>query len=177
MANPFKGPVQSQKKSLYFFVPAHTRQLILVSYEAPFRQKPLVQMGSWPQLDQWSSKGNGPTGEVFFCKVLLNRASHYTKKIGCIPLVWAGTKKFSFLLWAGPLSPAHNHQKVNPTALISAYKHHQVDSAALRRGSLEVPIGYTSSLMHSFSPYKSPSSAIDKKGNTSLTKTIMGKLT
>ena len=40
----------------------------------------------------------------FFCKLLLNGASHDTK-IGCIPLVWAGAKKhkFSFLLCAGPL--------------------------------------------------------------------------
>ena len=42
---------------------------------------------------------------VFFCKLLLNGASHDTK-IGFIRLVWAGNKKykFSFLLCAGPLT-------------------------------------------------------------------------
>ena len=30
-----------------------------------------------------------PNGPVFFCKLLLNGASHETK-IGCIRLVWAG---------------------------------------------------------------------------------------
>ena len=44
------------------------------------------------------------TGPVFFCKLLLNCASHDTK-ISCIRLVWAGAKKYKFwfLLCAGPL--------------------------------------------------------------------------
>ena len=48
------------------------------------------------------------TGPVFFCKLLLNVASHDTK-IDCIRLVWAGAKKyeFSFLLGAGPLRPCY----------------------------------------------------------------------
>ena len=39
----------------------------------------------------------------FFCKLLLNGASHDDTKIGCIRLVWTGAKNiFSFLLCAGP---------------------------------------------------------------------------
>ena len=47
----------------------------------------------WPPLDQF-----------FFCKLLLNCASHDTK-IGCIQFLWAEASKykFSFLLCAGPL--------------------------------------------------------------------------
>ena len=43
------------------------------------------------------------TSVFFFCKLLLNGASHDTK-IGCISLVSAGAKKyrFSFLLCPGP---------------------------------------------------------------------------
>ena len=37
------------------------------------------------------------TGPVFFCKLLLNGASHDTK-IGCIGLVWAGPKKYKYYL-------------------------------------------------------------------------------
>ena len=50
----------------------------------------------------WSSRGHtGPvkvitlTGPVFFCKLLLNGATHDTK-IDCIRLVWAGAKKYNF---------------------------------------------------------------------------------
>ena len=35
----------------------------------------------------------------FFCKLLLNGASHDTK-IGCNSLVWAGANKYKFLMFA-----------------------------------------------------------------------------
>ena len=54
----------------------------------------------------WSSKGNDPhwtsKTNVFFCKLLLNGASHDTK-IGCISLVWAGAKKYKFSCLLDPL--------------------------------------------------------------------------
>ena len=52
------------------------------------------------------------TGPMFFCKLLLNGASHDTN-IGCIRLVWAGAKenKFSFLLCAGPLNQCSEKQR------------------------------------------------------------------
>ena len=50
----------------------------------------------------------------YFCKLLLDGASHETK-IGCISLVWAGANKykFSLLLCTGPLS--HCERMTNKT--------------------------------------------------------------
>ena len=78
--------------------------IILVSCEAPFRSNltkknhTLVSGGHTGPvrvMTHWT--------RVFFCKLLLNGASHDTK-IGCISLVWAGAKKykFYFLLSADP---------------------------------------------------------------------------
>ena len=44
---------------------------------------------------QWSSEGHDPIWTSVFLKLFLNGASHDTK-IGCIRLVWAGTKIINF---------------------------------------------------------------------------------
>ena len=41
---------------------------------------------------------SGPLDQWFFCKLLLNGASHDTK-IGCIRFVWAGSEKYKFFLF------------------------------------------------------------------------------
>ena len=73
----------------------------------------------------------------FFCKFLLNGASH-DNKIGCIRLVWAGARKynFSFLLCVGSLSMVHIYWSFEPcfpfnrvtghTAVIAAQGNAQV---------------------------------------------------
>ena len=63
-----KGPAHSKNDFFYFLAPAQTKRM-------------------QPILEQFAKK-TGP----FFCKLLLNGASHDTK-IGYISSVWAGANK------------------------------------------------------------------------------------
>ena len=94
-----KGP--AHRKNEYFLAPAQTKLMQPISVRSTIQEQ-------LAKKKHWSSGGHTCPVRVmnltepvfFFCKLLLNGASHYTK-IGCIRLVWAGAKKyFSFQLCA-----------------------------------------------------------------------------
>ena len=90
-----KGPAHSKNENIHFLAPAQTKRMqpILVSWEAPFRSN--LQKTTGPVRVMTLAGPTWPPLGHFFCKLLLNGASHDTK-IGGIILVGRELKTFLF---------------------------------------------------------------------------------